>query len=42
MLEINAIPNADYILKISYIGYDEVSKQITIDKDVRNQCHSKC
>jgi hypothetical protein len=34
MLEINAIPNADYILKISYIGYDEVSKQITIDKDV--------
>jgi hypothetical protein len=32
--KINAIPNADYILKISYIGYDEVSKQITIDKDV--------
>ncbi len=32
--KINAIPNADYILKVSFIGYDEVMKQITVDKDV--------
>jgi hypothetical protein len=33
--KINAIPHSNYILKVSFIGYDEVIKQITIDKDVR-------
>lgn len=33
--KINAIPNAEYILKVTFIGYDEISRKITIDKDVR-------
>lgn len=33
--KINAIPNAEYILKVTFIGYDEVSRKITIDKDIR-------